>query len=305
MNFEKLWTDIQQRLGEATHGVSTIIIDSVISFTEGRGMEAASSLAYYALFSLFPLLLFVIGFATTFLSDEMVEGFTVQFIEPSMPEVFQEIILGNIQQAMNARGSVRLVGTIGLLWAATGMFSGLTRSVDRAWGLQVDRHFILSRLIGLGMIGALIIGLIILWIISTAILKILPLITIPLIGNGTNLTDSVPWVITSRLLPWFLIMFTFFNIYRWIPKASVKNKEALGAALVASVGWEAAQWGFGWYLTSGWAKYQLVYGSLGAVIAFMLWLYVCATVVLYGAYLSASIARHTRPKPLSKELPVL
>jgi YihY family inner membrane protein len=304
MDFQKVSTDIQDRLDQYTGGVSTIIIDSVQSFAAGRGAEAAASLAYYALFSIFPLLLFVVGFVSSFLSDEMVQDTIQTFIQPSVPEMFQDLIMGNIEQAIAARGSVQILGTIGLLWAATGVFSGLTRNLDRAWGIRADRHFILGRLIGLGMIGALTIGLVVLWVVSTTMLKLLPLITIPLIGNGTGLTHSSLWMIASRLLPWLLIMFALFNIYRWVPKTTVKAKEALWAALVASAGWELAQLGFGWYLTSGWAKYQLVYGSLGAVIAFMLWLYVSSMVVLYGAYLSAAIARRTRPKSMPEELSV-
>ena len=76
---------------------------------------------------------------------------------------------------------------------------------------------------------------------------------------------------------------------------SWEKMPALGrGAVVGAIGWELAQRGFSWYLTSGFASYRLVYGSLGAVIAFMIWLYVTALVVLYGAHLSAAVAFHRR-----------
>jgi membrane protein len=97
-------------------------------------------------------------------------------------------------------------------------------------------------------------------------------------------------------------------VYRWVPGTRVKGYEAFLGAVVAAVGWELAQGGFSWYLTSGLARYQLIYGSLGAVIAFMLWLYVTAVVVLYGAHLSAAVAFQYRlaedtitPKKVSEE----
>ena len=73
-------------------------------------------------------------------------------------------------------------------------------------------------------------------------------------------------------------------------------------AAVAAVGWELANGAFKWYLTSGLARYQLVYGSLGALIALMLWIYISSIIVLFGAHLSATIAMHTRLKFDKQEL---
>jgi membrane protein len=128
------------------------------------------------------------------------------------------------------------------------------------------------------------------------VVNILPLLEIPLwTGESIQVYDTVLWGVFARLLPWFWIFVALLNLYHWVPRTNVRWREAVWGALVCATGWEIAQRGFSWFLTSGFARYQLVYGSLGAVIAFMLWLYVSFLIVLYGAHLSAAVAYHTRP----------
>ena len=58
--------------------------------------------------------------------------------------------------------------------------------------------------------------------------------------------------------------------------------------------WEVTKVGFSWYIESGFARHQLVYGSLGTVMALMLWVYLSGAIVLYGAHLSAAIGQRRR-----------
>jgi membrane protein len=70
--------------------------------------------------------------------------------------------------------------------------------------------------------------------------------------------------------------------------------EAFWGALVATLAGEIATRGFTWYLSSGIVQYELVYGSLGAIVALMLWIYIGGWIVLFGAHLSAAVARGRR-----------
>jgi membrane protein len=72
---------------------------------------------------------------------------------------------------------------------------------------------------------------------------------------------------------------------------------AAAAALVGTVAWQIANAGFAWYLSSGFARYPLVYGSLTTVIVLMFWLYLTMIIVLIGAHLSASIAHYQHSGP--------
>jgi membrane protein len=293
---------IYNRLNKIAGGIPGVFVRSVQSFNDAQAMESAASIAYYALFSVFPLLLFITAFLSSFLADEGVQQFIVQFVEDSVPAYFQELILGNIERALDARGTVQLVSMIGLLWVASSVFTAISRNLDLAWQVTNHRNFIFGRLVGFGMIGAITIGLLILWLMSTTLVNLLPLLEIPVqYGNNIRLHDTLLWGLFSRTIPWFLIFLALFGLYRWVPSTTVKWYEAFWGAVIAAFGWDLAQRGFSWYLTSGLARYQLVYGSLGAVIAFMLWLYITAVIVLYGAHLAAAIAFQHRLKPAGSD----
>jgi len=90
-------------------------------------------------------------------------------------------------------------------------------------------------------------------------------------------------------LPYLLRFFIIWLLYVVIPVRRVNGWAAFISALVASLAWRLATSGFAWYLTSGLAKYDLVYGSLGAIIAFLTWIFLSAWILLYGAYLMEAI----------------
>ncbi|MCB0196691.1 MAG: YihY/virulence factor BrkB family protein, partial [Anaerolineae bacterium] len=157
-----------------------------------------------------------------------------------------------------------------------------------------ERNFVQGRLLAFGIVLILAL-LFILWIIFTTVLSLLPLLEIPIFGT-LNIYETYVWSILSRFIPSLFLLIAFLNLYRWIPNTKVRWREAIGGALVSVLGFEMVTSGFRWYLTSGLARYQVVYGSLGAVVALMLWLYLSSVVVLLGAHLSAAIAFQMRLK---------
>jgi membrane protein len=84
----------------------------------------------------------------------------------------------------------------------------------------------------------------------------------------------------------------FLALYRWTPSAEVGWKGAIVGALIAALSWELVKGGFTWYVGSGMVRYELVYGSLGAVAALLFWIYISSTITLFGAHLSAAVGRH-------------
>ncbi len=78
-------------------------------------------------------------------------------------------------------------------------------------------------------------------------------------------------------------------MYRWVPTVHVPWYASFWGALAASIGWKAVSTGFAWYLGSGFARYQLVYGSLGAIVAFLFLIYIIALITLFGAHLTAAV----------------
>lgn len=268
-----------------------ILVDTIRSFTKANAAGSAASIAYYTLFSFFPLLILLVSIVSSVLKDEPVQQLVLDAVAEFLPTA-QGLVKGNIERALNVGGTVQIAGTIGLLWSATGVFNALAQSINRAWHTAPARNFLFGRLVALAMVVSLT-ALLILWVVSTTVFGLFPRFEVPLFG-GSVVYETYAWGILSRLIPYFVIFVLFLNLYRWIPNTKVRWREALWGAGVAALGWELANSAFALYLSNSLARYQLIYGSLGALIALMLWIYLSSMIVLFGAHLSATVAAHTR-----------
>ena len=289
-----------RRANQASQGILDIVVDAARSFSETRAADAAASIAYYALLSLFPLLFFVVATGSVVLKNPQVQQLVLDFVTEALPAA-KDLVQKNIEHMLDIRGAIGLVGTIGLLWTAIAVFTVLARNVNLAWRDAGARNFLKGRLVALGMAGSLL-GL--LWILSLFLITLfnfLPQLSMPFLGD-VSIYRTLLWRILSRLLPWLLMYVMFLLLYWWVPNTEVKWSEANWGALVATFAWEINRAGFIWYLNSGLARYQLIYGSLGALVALMLWIYASSLIALFGAHLSAAIAHHNRPKNEKKGL---
>lgn len=274
-----------------TFGIPSIVKRTFQSFGESNAAESASSVAFFALFSLFPTVLFIISLASSILRDPSIQQQVLTYIDDFLPTA-EDLVHQNLERALEVRGAVQLVSLVGLLWAASGVFTVLANNINRAWHSAEERNFFQGRLLALAIV-IILSALFILWIVFTTLLSVLPLLEVPIFGT-LNVYDTYAWSILSRLIPSIFLLIAFVNLFRWVPNTKVRWREALSGALVSLIGFEMVTSGFQWYLTSGLARYQVVYGSLGAVVALMLWLYLSSVVVLLGAHLSAAIAFQLR-----------
>ena len=85
----------------------------------------------------------------------------------------------------------------------------------------------------------------------------------------------------------------FFSLYFWVPQIKVKKMSALTGAVVATFLWQLITTVFSAYLASGLARYEIVYGSLGKMIALLAWIYLSSWIILFCAHLTSSIDRHS------------
>jgi YihY family inner membrane protein len=106
--------------------------------------------------------------------------------------------------------------------------------------------------------------------------------------SGLSLMD-----LASRILPYIFTVLLFSFLYAVLPSTRVAWSEVFPVAFLASIVWEVAKNGFTIYLGS-FATYNLVYGSLGAVIALLLWSYISGLIILLGAEFTVQYARRRR-----------
>jgi len=130
----------------------------------------------------------------------------------------------------------------------------------------------------------------ILSIVSSTIFQLLPRFDFngPL-WDEVLLYETTTWQLVTKFIPWFFTFIMCLALYRWIPNTKVGWTEASIGAVVAATAAEITKAGFAWYLSSGLARYDLIYGSLGTIIILMLSIYLIALILLLCAHLSASI----------------
>jgi membrane protein len=282
---------VYNRANRLTGGILGIVVDMVDGFTKARGAEAAASITYYVLFSIFPLLLSVIALGSYFLEDDQVMHQIVQFVQASIP-VAADMILQNIEEVLEARGTFGFIGVGSLIWSASAAFTSLFRNINRAWMRASPLNALLARLVGVVVIFALVL-LIAVIRVASATANLLPTFDVELLDD---FYESFLWLLLSGLVPLVLTFLIFMSLYRWIPNTKVRWSEAFWGALVASVGWELTTNLFTYFLSQGILQYKVVYGSLGTMIALLFWIYLNSTIILLGAHLSAAIARNKRPE---------
>lgn len=284
---------VEEQANRLSGGWLDIVQDAFDHFGKAKASHVAAALAYYAVFSLFPLLLSVIATGSFFLRGELVKQQVVRSVTQVVP-VSEDLILRNVEQVLEQRGTVGLVGLAGLLWSGTGVFTVLVTHVNQAWTEAKTRGFLKQRLLGLGIgLLGLVAVLLFLSVLSTPVLNILPRLRTALNGE-TSVLDSPLWTLISTGVPASVVFVLILNLYRWVPNTPVRWSEAAYGAGFVAFAWEVAKRGFAWYVSSDLVEYRLVYGSLGAVVALLLWIYLSSWLILFGAHLSAGVARARR-----------
>jgi len=275
--------EFYQNANRLSRGRLDILKNALTTFSNTRGSHSAASLAYYAIFSLFPLMLAFIVVGSYFLDSQQVYLSVTRFVQGIFP-VSRNLINENVQEVINARGAVGLISLATLFWSASSVFINLAYDINLAWPEASRRNYLQTRLVGLGMIGGLS-TLLVLSIVLSWITTLIPFL------NMDTASSQNPGLLTliTNLGSWLTVFLLDLALYYWIPTVDVSMKASLWAALIASLGWQLATAGFNWYLNSGLQNYQLVYGSIGTIIALLFLIFLVSLITLFGAHLCAAM----------------
>ena len=274
--------NIIERINQSTGRSIDIVQRTALRIGEERASEAAASMAYYGFFSLFPLVLVAVVVVSTVLENTLSQEQVLDVLLQAFP-FSSELISDNIEQVLKARGSVGVIGLVSLAWSALGGFTVLMRNINRAWPNTKVRNFFKMRLMAFAMLAAMLAGLISLFVFNT-VTRFLPK-DINEVAEKASSSQSFTEVMIGLLLFASLLV-----LYWWLPSTKVRWKEAAWGALIGSIGISIVTAGLTWFLGSGLSNYNLVYGSLGAIVALLFWIYLLSLILFAGAHLSAAIA---------------
>ena len=269
-------------LNVRTHGWLGILLDAAREAFKPDSAITAAAIAYFALLSLFPLILLSFAIASfTFgpLIDWQLIVQKLEFIAPALGQLFGK----NIEEIIRARGPISLVAIVGLIWSGSTIFYTLTQTLTGIWSNKRRRPVWKRR--GLAILFVLFLVGPALFLASFASSMManlnnwLPTHGIP-IGGGI-----------SFILAIFLDVILFMVLYILLPHGDSTWREILPGAMVAGLLWELAKKIFLLFVSTYVSLSNLVYGSVAAMIAFLVWAYLSALIFLLGAYLSVSYYR--------------
>ncbi len=280
-------TQAYRTLDRRSRGALGVLRRAGQGYAKAQGAQAAAALAYYVFFSLFPLL-FILFYAATFiwnLGSEQAFESAVEFISQAIP-VSQELIRDNLERIIDRRGTVGLIGIVGALWSSSSAFTTLTHDINEAFHDALARGVVKKRLMGILMVVAIVL-LLLLSLGATATLRVLS--QMPLVPQNLVFLETVVWATLLRVVPLISGFLLFLALFQWVPTKRVHWRSAFSGAGLAALAWELAKSSFSWYLASGLASYTIIYGSLSSVIVLLFWIYISATIALFGAHLTAAM----------------
>jgi membrane protein len=273
----------------------------VVELYNSEGLTHAASIAYYALLSLFPLLLLALYTLGEMTSNSAQRDEVVRFVFRYFPRQFG-FISGQLDAFQSSPVTFGFWGTVALMWGALGVFNAITSAVNHAWAVERRRSFLKHRLYGFLML------------VSAGLVLILGLAIASLVRLAeTRLREAMvqsPWLDNlsgafASYLATVLLIACVALVFKYVPNTKVRFRDVWPGAILVGVLWRIALSLFSWY-AADLATWNVIHGSIAAVVVFLLWIYVSAVILLYGVEMTASYARlqdaSVRHTSMSKEL---
>jgi membrane protein len=257
--------------------------------------QHAAAISYYVLFSLIPLLIFATSVFGFVMRDNDLQRDLIDHVVDWLPLDQQEgpdLVGDTVRGVSRVSGALTVVGLLATAWSATAMFNSTRRALNIVWGVERPRPLFQQKLADLAMVCGLgvLLGA---SLAGTAALRTLRELSDDALGPLSTDTSFV-WSVLPLLVPAALTFVVFLMIYRYVPNVvNHRLSELWPGALVATVLFELLKNGFAFYVAK-FNNYDVIYGSLGAIMLFLLFVYLAANILLLGAELACEYRRLRR-----------
>jgi membrane protein len=251
----------------------------------------AAALAYFSLFSFFPLIIFTTLLASTGLSPVLDRSEIIAqigFIAPALSYLLES----QLQRIVEMEQSLTGLAVVSLLWSASSIFYVLTRNFDSIWNRGRSRPVWQHRGRALGSVLVISVMLLLASLAHGTVVAIVNVFFPSRLEELTHLLSQLVVVAVGIAL--------FAIIYRFLPSSEVRWRDVWPGAIVGGLLWEVLKRVFFFYATNYLAQpnlTQLIYGSLATIVAFMTWTYASSIILIYGAYLNVVLRERRRPAP--------
>ncbi|MED4202455.1 YihY/virulence factor BrkB family protein [Neobacillus mesonae] len=248
----------------------------------------SAQLAYYFLLSLFPLLIVLF---TLIPYVPIPQQDMLGIIEKFAPVDAMQFIEKSINEIMSHRsGGLLSVGIIGTIWSASNGINAIVRAFNKAYNVPESRSFIVAR----GMAILLTFGMIFVFLLA---------LILPIFGReigefifsqfGYSELFLKLWNTLSIVVSAIILFIIFSGLYWVAPNVKFRCRSAFPGAAFATFGWIVSSLGFSFYV-GNFSNYTVTYGSIGAIIVLMIWLYISAFIIILGGEINAFYSEKNR-----------
>ena len=269
-------------------GWKGILISTFRSIAEDRVLAVAAGVTFYALLALFPAIGAIVSLYGLFADSAMISQ-NLEQLAALLPAGAIEIIGSEIKRVSAAGGGALsfsfLLGLAIAVWGANAGIKALFDAINVAYGAHEERSFIRLNLVSLAFTVASILFV----LLALAAIVVLP-VSLAYLG----LDDALEAVLRYGRWPliWLIVALILALLYRFGPTDSLNPKWrwiTWGSASASTL-WLIASVLFSWY-AANFGSYNKTYGSLGAVIGFMTWMWISVAVIIMGAELNSEIEK--------------
>jgi membrane protein len=250
-----------------------------------NGLGLAAQLAYYFFLALFPALLFLIALAGVFVDEGLLTQ-VVEMLSGSVPPDVVTIIRDQlINLSQGEQGGIMTFGVIAALWSSSAAMVALIDALNRAYDVADERAWWKQRLIAI----LLTFGVALFILVSFALVIFGPQLATALAGRiGLGAVFEWTWKILQWPVVFALVATAFALVYYFAPDVEQDFVFLTPGSVLATLLWLAGSLGFRFYVVN-FGSYNETYGSVGAIMVLLLWLYISGLCVIIGAEMNAEI----------------
>ncbi len=272
-----------------TGGWRGVLKRSAKGFSADNLTDRAAALTYYGIQAIFPAILALVSILG--LIGQSATQPLIQNLSKVAPGPAQKIFsnaIHNLQHSRGAAGVLVIVGIAIALWSASGYVGAFMRASNAIYGVEEGRPFWMKRPIQIAVTLVLV-----LLLAASAIAVVLTGGLATQVGNvlGVGSSAVTVWDIAKWPVLLLVVAIMFSILYWTAPNVRMQGfRWITPGGIVAVVLWIIASLAFGLYVAN-FSHYNKTYGSLGGIIAFLVWLWISNVAVLFGAELNAELER--------------
>ncbi|MDQ6630873.1 MAG: YihY/virulence factor BrkB family protein [Verrucomicrobiota bacterium] len=278
----KLWLKVKQSTAWRVLG------RAYARWVEAEGNEGAAAFAYYLLLSFLPLVILLVTAGSLFVERDVATQAVVQWVKHYVPLTGEQehSAVGTIGGMLAARGQISLVVIPFLLWSALQLLGMLIRTTNRLWHSQPYNWWRLP-LKSLALLGITV---------SAVLIGILLPGMARVFREWLATRLGFPgWIFAMifHLIPWLVLFYGLIMIYRLAPSRATRFSEVWLGALAATLLIWLGEWLFLLYMIH-FSSFNAVYGALGGIVAFLMWIYLSSCVCVLGVCVCAAQAEERK-----------